>query len=125
MADIFIGDHLLTKTHTSDEALEGNRFVKLVTATGIQPHIVYADAGEAACGVVREKIATAKLANVVQVGTAYVMTAENIAAGQAVAAANDGKAAVAASTNQILGQAMTDANSGEMVLVLLSLGGIY
>jgi hypothetical protein len=125
MADKFIGDHKLVKTHIADEALAANRFVKLVTATGVQPHVVYADAGEAACGVARDAYASGKLADVVKMGQAYVTTAENIAAGQAVAAANDGKAAVAVSTNQVLGQAQTDANSGEVVLVLLSLGGIF
>lgn len=125
MADKFIGDHLLTKTHIADEDLPANRFVKLVTATGVQPHVVLSDAGEVTCGVNRDTVSSGKLADIVKVGTAFVTTSENIAAGQAVSSDTDGKAQVAASTEQVQGQAQTDANSGEVVLVLLSLGGIY
>jgi hypothetical protein len=125
MADKAIGDHLLTKTHVADVALEANRFVKLVTATGVTPHVVYADAGEAAVGVTRDAYAIGKLADIVKIGQAYVTASENIAAGQAVSADASGKAQVAASTEQVLGQAQTDANSGDVVLVLLSLGGIF
>lgn len=125
MADAAISDHKLTKTHVADEALEAHRFVKLVTATGVTPHVVYADAGEAACGVTRDAYAIGKLADIIKMGQAYVTTVENIAAGQPVGAAADGKAAVAVATNNVLGQAQTDANSGEPVIVLLSLGGIF
>ncbi len=125
MADKFIGDALYTKTHTADEDLAANRFVKLSTATGSQPHVVYADAGEAACGVTRDGYDSGDLADVVKIGAMWVKTSENIAAGQAVSADNDGKAQVAASTEQVLGQAQTDANSGDPVLVLLALGGIF
>lgn len=125
MADKAIGDALLTKTHIADEELEGNRFVKLVTATGIIPHVVYADAGEKACGVNRDKIAIGKLADIVKIGTAWVTTSENIAATDPIAADADGKAQVATATDQVLGQAQSDANSGEKVLVLLSIGGIF
>lgn len=125
MADHAIGDAVLTKTHTADAALNGNTFVKLVTATGAQPHIVNSGAGEAACGVIRDTSASGDRCDVVLIGTAWVTTSANIAAGQAVASDAAGLANVAASTNQILGQAMTDANSGDMVLVLLSLGGIF
>jgi hypothetical protein len=119
MADKFIGDHLLTKTHRADEIIEGNRFVKLVTATGLQPHVVYADAGEQAIGVNRDKVASGQLCDVVLKGTAFVMTSENIAAGEMVSADADGKAQVAAGGDAVMGIANTDANSGEMVLVEL------
>lgn len=125
MADKAIGDHKLVKTHTADEAIETNRFVKLVTATGVQPHVVKAGAGEAACGVSYGAYASGELVDVVKQGQAFVTTSANIAAGAAVAADAGGMAITAASTNQVLGQAQTDANSGEMVLVLLSLGGIF
>lgn len=125
MADAAIGDHKLTKTHVADEALAAHRFVKLVTATGTTPHVVYADAGEAACGVTRDAYASGKLADIVKMGQAYVETVENVAAGEAISAAADGKAQVATTAEQVLGQAQTDANSGEPVLVLLALGGIF
>lgn len=124
MADKYIGDAVLTKTHIADEALAAMRFVKLVTATGQQPHCVYADAGESATGACRDAYASGELADVVLVGTAWVTTAENIAAMQLVSAAADGKAAVSAATNYILGIAQTDANSGDPVLVLLGIGGV-
>jgi hypothetical protein len=125
MADKFVGTHLLVKTHRADEALEANRFVKLVTATGLQPHVVYADAGEAAVGVTRDKYALSDYSDIIKIGEAFVMTSENVAAGQAVSADADGKAQVAGGAEQVLGQAQTDANSGDPVLVLLSLGGIF
>lgn len=125
MADKAIGDHILTKTHTADAALNGNTFVKLVTATGIQPHVVNSGAGEAACGVNRDTVASGQLCDVVKMGQAWVTTSANVAAGAAVASDAAGLAITAASTNQVLGQAQTDANSGELVLVLLSLGGIF
>lgn len=125
MADKYIGDALLTKTHIADEDLAAMRFVKLVTSTGQQPHVVYADAGEAATGVCRDAYDSGKLADIVLVGTAWVTTSENVAAGEAVSADADGKAQVAASTEQVMGQAQTDANSGDAVLVLLGLGGIF
>ncbi len=125
-ADRAIGDHILTKTHIADEAIEGNRFVKLVTPViTLMPHVVYADAGESACGVMRTTTASGALGDVVKMGQAWVTTSENVAAGQSVSADADGKAQVAASTELVCGAAQTDANSGELVLVLLSLGGIY
>lgn len=125
-ADRAIGDHILTKTHIADEDIIGNRFVKLVTpVTTLMPHIVYADAGDAACGVARTDIDNGKIGDVVKMGQAWVTTSENIAAGQSVSADNDGKAQVAGSGEIVLGEAQNDANSGELVLVLLSLGGIY
>ena len=119
MADKHIADHGLTKTHQADEALEGNRFVKPVTATGVAPHVVYADSGEVAIGVNRDKIDSGKLADIVYDGTAYVMTSENIAAGQLVSSDNDGKAQVLAGSEYLCGVAVSDANSGEFVKVKL------
>lgn len=124
MTDKAIGDHLLTKTHIADEDLAANRFVKLVTATGVHPHCVYADAGEKGCGVTRDAYASGKLADIVLMGQAFVTTSENVAAGDVVAADADGKAQVAAATENVMGLAMSDANSGEVVLVLLGYGGI-
>lgn len=125
MADKLIGNHLLVRSHTADEAIPANRFVKLVSATGSQPHCLLADAGEAGVGVSRDGYDSGDLVDVVKIGEAWVITAENVAAGDFVAAAADGKAAVAVATNKILGQAQTDANSGEGVLVLLSTAGIF
>jgi hypothetical protein len=123
MADRAIGDHILTKTHTADEAIEANRFVKLVTATGVQPHVVHATDGDAAIGVSRTAADSGKLCDVVIMGTAWVLAAENISAGDLVASADAGQAEVADSTDKIIGQAHTDANSADLVLVRLSVGG--
>lgn len=123
-ADKFIGDAVLTKTHIADEALVAMRFVKLVTATGQQPHCVYADSGELATGVCRDAYAIGKLADVVLIGTAWVTTSENVAAQQLVSPDADGKAQVAAGGEYIAGIAQTDANSDEPVLVLLGIGGV-
>ena len=120
MADRPIADHVLTKTFTAGEELEGNRFVKRVTGGNT---VVYADSGEGAIGVVRDKIAIAKLADIILVGTAFVMTSENVAADSLVSADTDGKAQATAGSEQVLGKALTDANSGEYVKVLLSIGG--
>jgi len=122
MADKHIGQHLLTKTYTAGEALTGNRFVKRVTGGNT---VIYADAGELACGVVRDTIAVDKLADVVMVGTAFVEASENVAAALAVCAAADGKVAPATTTNNVLGTSLTDANTGEFCEVLLGVGGIY
>lgn len=124
MADKFIGTHLLVKTHKADMALPANRFVKLVTATGAQPHCTLAGAGEAAVGVSRDVFASGDYADIVKSGEAYVVTGENVAAGQQVRSLASGFAGVAGSGDYILGQAQTDANSGDPVLVLLSLGGV-
>src|SRR6185503_2824925 len=102
MAEKHIADATLTKTAIADEELEANRFVKVVTGTGLEgalPHVVYADAGDAALGVNRDKIAVGKLADIIYDGTAFVETAGNIDGTQLVAAANDGKADVAAGGN--------------------------
>jgi len=123
MADRAIGDHILTKSHVADEAIEANRFVKLVTATGPTPHVVHSADGDAAIGVSRIAVASGKLCDVVIMGTAWVLAAENIAAGQLVASAASGQAEVADSTDDVLGQAHTDANASDLVLVRLSVGG--
>lgn len=124
MADKLIGTHLLVKTHKADVALTANKFVKLVTATGAQPHCTLAGAGEAGVGVSRDAFASGEYADIVKMGEAYVLTGENVAAGQPVRSMANGFAGVAGSGDYIMGQAQTDANSGEGVLVLLSLGGV-
>ncbi len=121
MADKHIGQHLLTKTYTAGAALSGNRFVKRVTGGNT---VVHAGAGENACGVVRDAIASGKLADVVLVGTAFVEASENVAAALPVAAAADGKVAPSAGGNYILGYSLTDANTGEFCEVLLAPGGV-
>jgi hypothetical protein len=123
MADRAVGDHILTKSHVADEAIEANRFVKLVTSTGAQPHVVKSSDGEAAIGVSRVKADSGKICDVVIIGTAWVYAAENIAAGDLVASADAGQAEVADSTDKVLGQAHTDANATDLVLVRLSVGG--
>lgn len=119
MAEKHIADHGLTKTHVADANLEGNRFVKPVTATGIIAHVVYAGSGEVVLGVTRDKIDSGKLADIVYDGTAYVETSENIAAGELVSSDADGKAQVLAGVEYLCGVAVTDANSGEFVKVKL------
>lgn len=124
MADKYIGDAVLTKTHIADEALAAMRFVKLVSATGQQPHCVYADSGELGIGVCRDAYASGKLADVVLVGTAWVTTSENVAANLLVSADADGMAQVAGGGEYVYGVSQTDANSGDPVLVLLGKGGV-
>jgi len=124
-ADKFIGDHGKTKTHVADEAFEANRFVKGVTTTGDIPHVVYSDAGEVSIGVTYNAYASGNPVDVVYDGTAYIMTAENIAVNDPIAAAADGKSAVATTGNHVLGIAVREANSGTPVLVKLGYGGIF
>lgn len=121
MADKFIGDSVLVKTHTADEDIPAMRFVKLITATGSQPHCELAGAADKATGVSRNAYKTGQLVDVVLIGTAYVTTAGNVAAGKAVVSDADGKAIEGSAPG--LGQAQTDANSGDPVLVLLGVGG--
>ena len=90
MADKMIGSHLLVRTHIADMAIPANRFVKLVTATGSQPHCTLAGAGEAAVGVSRDGYDSGDLVDVVKVGEAWVLAIGNIAVGQPVAAAANG-----------------------------------
>lgn len=126
MTDTRIADHILTKTFIADEALIANRFVKGVTTTGAEgslPHCVYADAGEAGLGVVRDGVDSGDLVDVVIEGTAYVLTSENIDISDLVSADTDGKAQVATSTDKILGRSMSAANTGEYCKVLLGGGG--
>jgi len=125
MADKMIGSHLLVRTHIADMAIPANRFVKLVTATGSQPHCTLAGAGEAAVGVSRDGYDSGDLVDVVKVGEAWVLAIGNIAVGQPVAAAANGEADVATTANIVVGTAQTDANASEYVLVLLGQGGIF
>jgi len=126
MADKYVGTHLLVKTHKTDEAIAANRFVKLVTATGAQPHVVYADGGDPAVGVSRDGYASGEYADIVKIGEAWVeVGGSNIAVGQPIQADTDGKAEVATTADIVLGTAQTDANAGEFVLVLLGQGGIF
>jgi hypothetical protein len=127
MADKHIADALLTKTAIADEDLEGNRFVKFATGTGLEgalPHAVYADAGDAANGVTRDKISSGKLADIIYAGTAFVEAAGNIDASALVAAANDGKAQTAVGGNSINGIAAGAANTNGFVKVELGVGGV-
>ena len=125
MADKRIADHLLTKTYTAGEALEANRFVKGDTGDAEGRTVIYADAGEAAIGVNRDKLALGQLADIVLAGTAYLMTSENVTINDPVSADADGKAQVASGTDQVLGRAVSNANSGGYVKVLLGVGGAF
>lgn len=121
MADKFVGDSVLVKTHTADMDIPAMRFVKLVTATGSQPHCTLSGSAETAAGVARNAYKSGQLVDVVLIGTAFVTTAGNVAAGKAVVSDATGKAIEGGAPG--LGQAQTDANSGDPVLVLLGVGG--
>lgn len=125
MADKFIADHGLVKTHVADEALAANRFVKGATGTGDPPHVVYADAGDPAIGVTRDAYASGELADIIYNGTAYVMTAANIAVNDPIQAAADGACDVATTADNVLGIAVGEANSGTPVKVKLGYAGIF
>ncbi len=120
MTDARIGDHLLTKTHQANEAIEGNRFVKPVSGEGfIVPHVVHCGDNGVTNGVNRDGVASGQLADIVKKGTAYVLTQEIVAAGLLVGCGTDGRAKVYTS-GYTCGVSDSDANSGEFVKVILA-----
>lgn len=123
MADALIGREVLVLTFVAGaSAVTANRFITPEDSSGLS---VLASADIAAGGVARDDVAIGKVGDKIVIGTAWVLSASNLAAGESVQVGTGGTAKSATTAGIIVGTAVKNTNSGEYAEILLGNAGIF
>ncbi len=113
------GREVLVLTFKAHTAIDGNLFIAPKDPTTLDCVVGVADAMP--FGVNRDDIGAGQTGSVVVMGTAFVLTSENLAAGNQVAVDTGGLAKVADASEIVVGVAIDNTNSGDYAEILLSL----